>query len=178
MILIGSTSSRTVDVAYSILVSLYAYVIVIIIGFFTAIGLLYARYFCEEGQWVQRSGFKPWGGPTAAIIYAVLCAFLAFASFAPPTQGSPYLIEVQWFVVPTVGLSLLVLGYLYYLGLIYIVPRYFKKGRMLVADREAVIVRENGEYVQHLEIVDAAWEVYTDYPNKDVEGQRMTVLAR
>ena len=167
MILIGATSARATDVAYTILVSLYAYAIVIMIGFFTAVGLLYARYFCEEGEWVQRSGFKPWGGPTAAIIYAILCAFLAFASFAPPTQASPFLTEVKWFVIPTVSLSLLVLGYLYYLGLIYIVPRFFKKGRMLVADREAVIVRENGEYVQYLEIVDAAWKVYSDSMDKD-----------
>ena len=178
MILIGATSARSLNVAYSILVSLYAYNIVILVGLFTAIGLLYARFFCEEGEWVQRSGFKPWGGPTAAIVYAILCAFLAFASFAPPTQGSPFLTQVQWFVVPTVGLSLLVLGYLYYLALVYVVPRTIKRNQMLVTDREAVIVRENGEYVQYLEIIDAAWEMKTDLKEEDVEMHRMTVLTK
>jgi amino acid permease len=158
MILIGATSVRRADVAYQILVSLYSYTIVILIGFFTAGGLLYVRYFGEEGRWVERSGFKPWGGPTAAIIYTAICAFLIIAPFVPPNGGSPFLTEVQWFVIPTVGLSFLVVGYIYYLVLMYGVPRFFMKNKELVADREAVIVRENGEYVQHLEIVDASWE--------------------
>lgn len=162
MILIGATSAKAPDLAYRILVSLYAYTIVIMIGLFTATGLLYARFFCEEGEWVQRSGFKPWGGPTAAILYSAICAFLLVASFVPPKAGSPFLTKVKWFVIPTVGLSFLVLGYIYYLALIYAIPPLFKKGKMLYADRKAIIVREIGEYVQYLEIVDAAWEAGED----------------
>ena len=162
MILIGATSAKTPDIAYQILVLLYSYTIVILIGLFTATGLLIARYFCEEGEWVQRSGFKPWGGPTAAILYSAICTFLMVASFVPPKAGSPFLTEVKWFVIPTVGLSSLVLGYVYYLGLIYVIPKLFKKGKMLYADRKAIIVREKGEYVQHLEIVETSWEAGED----------------
>ena len=175
MILIGATSARGAGVAYQILVSLYSYTVVILLGFFTASGLLYARFFREDGEWVQRSGFKPWGGPTAAIVYSATCAFLLAASFAPPKEGSPYLTEVKWFVVPTVGLSFLVLGYAYYLGLEYVVPRFFQKGKMLVAYREAVIVKEFGEYVQYLEIVDASWEARTDEGYKEDVERRMAV---
>lgn len=176
MILIAATSGKAAGVAYQILVSLYAYNVVILIGFFTASGLLYARYFCEDGQWVQRSGFRPWGGPTAAVIYATICAFLLVASFVPPGKGSPFLTEVKWFVIPTFGLSFLVLGYLYYLGLIYIVP-LLNKGKMLVTDREAIIIRENGEYVQYLEVVDTAWEARGDSRTKeDLEMHRMSVV--
>ena len=179
MILIGATSARAPDVAYQILVSLYAYTIVIMVGFFTASGLLIARFFKEEGEWVQLSGFKPWGGPTAAILYSAICAFLMAASFVPPKEGSPFLTEVKWHIVPTVGLSLLVLGYVYYLVLIYIVPPVFKKGKMLYADRSAVIVRENGEYVQYLEIVDTAWEAGEDRTDSsNMEMHRMPVLSR
>ena len=128
---------------------------------------------------MQRSGFKPWGGPTAAIVYSVICAFLLAASFIPPKEGSIFLTEVKWFVVPTVGLSFLVLGYVYYLGLIYVVPPLFKKNKMLVTDREATIVHENGEYVQYLEIVDASWEIRGDSTNsRTMESHRMTVLGR
>lgn len=165
MILIGATSARTAEVAYQILIVLYAYNIVILIGFFTAGGLLYVRFFGEEGQWVERSGFKPWGGPTAAILYTAMTAFFLVAQFVPPNKDSPFRFEVKWFIIPTVGLSFLVLGYFYYLGLMYMVPRYFKKGKVLVADREAVIVRENGEYVQYLEIVDATWEARSGPPD-------------
>jgi amino acid permease len=179
MILIGATSAKAANVAYQILVSLYAYTIVILVGFFTAGGLLYARQYCEKDEWVDRSGFKPWGGPTAAIVYLATCGFLLAASFVPPKEGSPFLTEIRWFVIPTVGLSFLVLGYVYYLGLIYIVPRLFEKGKILVADREAVIVRENGEYVQYLEIVDTSWEVGShSKDNGDVEMHRMTVLSK
>ena len=179
MILIGATSAKAPDIAYQILVSLYAYTIVIMMGLFTATGLLYARFFCEEGEWVQRSGFKPWGGPTAAILYSAICAFLLIASFVPPKAGSPFLTKVKWFVIPTVGLSFLVLGYVYYLGLIYVIPPLFKKGKMLFADRKAIIVRENGEYVQYLEIVDTAWEAgEAPTDNWDTEMRRMTVLSK
>ena len=179
MILIGATSARAPDVACQILVSLHAYTIVIMVGFFTASGLLIARFFKDEGEWVQRSGFKPWGGPTAAILYSAICAFFLAASFVPPKKGSPFLTEVKWYVVPTVGLSFLVLGYVYYLVLIYVVPPFFKKGKMLYADRTAVIVRENDEYVQFLEIVDTAWEAGEDSTdNSDTETHRMTVLSK
>ena len=176
MILIGATSARAPDVAYQILVSLYAYTIVIIIGLFTAGGLLYVRYFGEEGSWVERSGFKPLGGPTAAIIYVAIMSFLIVAPFVKPGAGSPFLTEVKWFVIPTVGLGFLVLGYLYYLGLRYVVPRYFKKNKVLVTDREAVIIREKGEYVQYLEIVDASWESRSGpASNGDLEMHRVSV---
>lgn len=177
MVLIGATSARTADVAYQILVSLCSYTIVILIGFFTATGLLYARYFGEDGKWVERSGFKPLGGPTAAIFYATITLFLLIASFVKPGEGSPLLTEVKWFVVPTIGLSFLVLGYLYYLILQYIVPRFFKVGKVLVADREAVIIREKGEYVQYLELVDAAWEARSGPTgNDDPEMHRVSIV--
>ena len=179
MILIGATSAKAPAIAYQILVSLCAYTIVILIGLFTATGLLIARYFREEGEWIQRSGFKPWGGPTAAILYSAICAFLLAASFVPPKAGSPFLTEVKWFVIPTVGLSFLVLGYVYYLGLIRVIPRLFKKGKLLYVDRKALIVREKGEYVQYLEVVETTWEAGEDSTDDwNTEMGRMTVLRK
>lgn len=72
MILIGCTSARAPAIAYQILVSLYSYTLVVIVGLLVAGGLLYVRY--DEGKaWVNPSDpteFRPWGGPSAAIIYA------------------------------------------------------------------------------------------------------------
>ena len=68
VILIGATSGRAPAVAYTILVSLYAYVLVILTGFFVASGLLYLK-FRQRGSWTRQSSFTPWGGPTAAIVY-------------------------------------------------------------------------------------------------------------
>ena len=162
MVLIASTSPLIPTVAYATLVPLYSYTVVILVAFFVASGLLYLRYFSDERHtWANRAGFKPWGGPTAAIIYTVVSAFLLAANFVPPKPDSPFAkakTGVDWYVVPTVGWGMLLLGLVYYLIFNHVYPRYFRDGKVLVVDREAVIVHEDGEYVQALEIVDFSWQ--------------------
>ena len=115
MIMIAATSSQAPGVAYFLIVSLYSYVVVILVGFFVASGLLYLRY-TKRKEWTRSAGFHPWGGPTAAIIYSLVCAFILIAYFVPPSAGSPFaksIIGIEWYIVPTVGLSALILGYAY-----------------------------------------------------------------
>lgn len=72
MLMIASTSSLTPTVAYQVLVSLYMYIIVAMVGLSVAGGLLYLRWSRGKGrgkEWTDNIGFKPWGGPTAAILY-------------------------------------------------------------------------------------------------------------
>lgn len=68
MVLIACTSSSAPAIAYQVLISLYSYTLVVLVGLFVTCGLLYLRYNPRE-NWVNTSGFKPWGGPLAAIIY-------------------------------------------------------------------------------------------------------------
>lgn len=68
VLLIGFTAANSPTVAYKVLVALYSYTLVIIVGFFVAAGLLYLRLSKRE-EWSANVGFSPWGGPTAAIIY-------------------------------------------------------------------------------------------------------------
>ena len=187
MVLIASTSSLTPTVAYATLVPLCSYTVVILVAFFVASGLLHLRYFSDERHtWASRAGFKPWGGPTAAIIYTVVSAFLLVANFVPPRPDSPFAkakTGVEWYVVPTVGWGMLVLGLVYYLIFKNVYPRYFRDGKVLVVDREAVIVHEDDEYVQALEIVDFSWQARMgpgsnwDAGN-EVEMQTVSVLAK
>lgn len=159
MLMIGATSSKLPDVAYGLLVSLYSYTVVVLIGFFVASGLLYLRYFSEGNEWTAGSGFKPWGGPTAAIIYSITCAFLLVAAFLPPSAGSYFAKSstgIEWYIVPTVGLSASLLGYAYYLLFEYLIPSVTKK--VLVVDRDPTIVCVDGEWVQAFETVEACWE--------------------
>lgn len=182
MVMIGATSSTTPDIAYTILVSLYSYAVVALIGYFVSGGLLHLRFFSSERhEWINKSGFKTWGGPTAAIIYTVVCAFLVAARFIPPTSVSPFSkadTGVEWYIIPTAGLTSMVLGIIYYLGFKYVYPPLFKDGKVLVVDREATIVREHGEYVQALEIVDASWERRSGPGSNEVEMQRVNVVAK
>ena len=185
MVLIASTSPLIPTVAYAVLVPLHSYTVVILVAFFVASGLLYLRYFSDERHsWTNNTGFKPWGGPTAAIIYTVVSAFLLVASFIPPRSSSPFAkTGVEWYVVPTVGWGMLLLGLIYYLFFKHVYPRYFKGGKVLVVDREAVIVYEDGEYSQALEIVDFSWEARSgpgsnwDERN-EVELQTVNVIAK
>ncbi|KAL6716587.1 hypothetical protein ACLMJK_006154 [Lecanora helva] len=178
MIMIGATSSRLPRVSYTLLVSLYSYSVVVMVGFFVAAGLLYLRY-SEGKEWTNSAGFHPWGGPTAAIIYATVCAFILVAAWIPPTADSPFAHSqtgIYWYTVPTVGLVALSMGYLYYIGLHYIVPRM--KKRVLVVEREAVLVKEKGEWVQAVELVEASWEARGPKNNTNFDTERITVSVK
>ncbi len=158
MILIGATSGTIPPVAYTILVSLYSYAVVIIVGFFVATGLLYLRLIHSDRTfWKKNAGFN-FLGPTAPIIYSLTCAFLIIAAFLPPSVSSPFhksATQPEWYIVPTVGLAVLLLGYVYYLVFAYVIPKMRKQ--VLEVEREAVIVKEKGEWVQAIELVYADW---------------------
>ena len=157
MLMIAATSSTTPNLAYTVLVSIYSYVVLILVRFFVATGLLYLRYGRGE-SWLSSRGFKPWGGSTAAWIYSSAFGFLLITFFIPPTAGSPFSKKsrgIDWFIVPCIGLGFLGLGYIYYLCFAYLIPHVRKE--VLVVERQAVIVKEKGEWVQALEVVVAIW---------------------
>ena len=66
--LIAVTAMLTSNVAYSFLVSLYVYVVIILMGFVVSAGLLYLKLSKSSG-WAKDASYQPWGGPTAAVIY-------------------------------------------------------------------------------------------------------------
>jgi hypothetical protein len=65
LFLIAITTKLSVNAQYSFLISLYSYVMVVLVAFCTTTGLLYCKFFGAD--WVGE--FKPWGGPAAAITY-------------------------------------------------------------------------------------------------------------
>lgn len=65
LLLIAVTAGLSTNTAYSFLVELYSYVLVVFIGFWTTTSLLYCKFVRRD--WV--AGFRPFGGPTPAIIY-------------------------------------------------------------------------------------------------------------
>lgn len=68
MFLLAVTSGESIKLSYRILINLYTYTLVIMVGLLVAGGLLYLRW--QQGrEWTAHAGFTPWGGPTAAILY-------------------------------------------------------------------------------------------------------------
>ena len=83
-------------------------------------------------------------------------------AFLTPSTSSPFSYKttgIQHYIVPAVGLSTLLIGYIYYIIFAKLIPRWRKKE--LVVEREPIIVRqggrEDGELVQILEGVAFWW---------------------
>ncbi|KAI9651585.1 MAG: hypothetical protein M1831_000596 [Alyxoria varia] len=161
LILVGATSSREPIVAYTILVELYEYTLVLMVGLAVAAGIVFLRWHRRQ-EWMESLGFHTWGGPTAAIIYATICAFLMVTLFLTPSDRSyrsSRVTKVQPYVVPTIGLCTLLMGYAYYLVFAKLIPRLKKKN--LVVERDPIIVRQggkpDGEWVVGVEVVEFWW---------------------
>jgi hypothetical protein len=68
LVLIAVTSMLRPDQAYTALVDLYAYAILVVLGCLVSGGLLYLKW-SPHRNWAEQVNFKPWGGPAAAIVY-------------------------------------------------------------------------------------------------------------
>ena len=174
--LIAVTSMLEPTISYSVLVSLYSYVIVALSGFIVSGGLLYLKL-NKSRAWSSYSNFKPWINPFHAIIYFTVCGFLLFAACAKPSDGTPYSYAVghiQWFLVPVIGLSTLTWGLIWFLGLKLVMVQ---KRKQLVVTRFPFIVQDEqdpGQWVQKSELVDHEWHTRIPSQKTSLDGHEMT----
>ncbi|KAI7718635.1 hypothetical protein KC353_g3633 [Hortaea werneckii] len=147
--------------AYSALVSLYSYTIILVLGCWVSVGLLMIKI-QKSWHWQQRRRYRPWLSPMHAIIYAVATAWLLVTAFLPPPPDSPYhrsVTHIPWYIVPAIGITSPLWGLIWYLGILL---RQRMIGRYLVVRREAYWEpdpQDPGEYVEKAEIIDHAWEI-------------------
>jgi hypothetical protein len=136
VLLVAVTSKLTPTAAYSALISLYSFALVLLVGFFTAAGLAYL-HLRPRLKWSP--SFRAPGGWVCATIYCTTCLFGLIACF--PKPRSQQTTEIAWYVIPTIALSAPLWGVLWYLGL-----RAFMgfKGKTLVVKRKPVIAQEEG----------------------------------
>ncbi|KAL9069583.1 MAG: hypothetical protein Q9157_006111 [Trypethelium eluteriae] len=151
---------------YNFLSAIYSYVLVNILGSLVSGSLLYLKldsYFRGENgnNWTAKAGatgFIPRISPIHAIVYFVANTFMIFASFVKPSKDSAYTSSKQgypWYVLPTVGLSCLLLGVAWWTGLKGV---EWHRRRTLVVSRTPYIERvSEGEYVQKAELVEHEW---------------------
>jgi amino acid transporter len=155
IVLIAVTSMLSPTTAYNVLVSLYSFVINAGIGVFVTGGLLYLK-FRPKSDWNIVSDFTPWLNPLPALIYFGACCFVIFASFAPPSTGSPYSYErshIQWYIVPAIGLSSLLWGIAWFCGLELVL---LQRRERLIVVRTPLIVEDpdqEGKYIMKSEVV-------------------------
>jgi amino acid transporter len=177
LILVAATSMLAPSTAYLVLYSLYAYDMTLLVGFFVSAGLLYLKLDPSK-EWSSRANFKAWIDPLHAVIYFVVCGFLLFAAFAKPSTGSPYTYAVghiQWYLIPTIGLSSLTWGLFWYLGLNLLM---LQKRKKLIVTRVPYIVpdeKDESQWVQKSELVDHEWHTWVRSPKPtSPDGYDMT----
>jgi amino acid transporter len=160
ILLVAVTSMLSPVTAYSFLTTLYAYVNGIIIGVLVSGGLLYLKLDSwlrgKHGRnWADKVAYLPWLNPLHAFIYFAAVCFFMFTAFVPPTAGSPYEKHIQgypWWVLPTVGLSSLLWGVVWYGGLKAIL---WKRRETLQVTRTPYIERDqDGHHIQTAELVE------------------------
>lgn len=153
---------RDPRVAYSALVSLYAYTIIGVLGVWVAAGLLMVKLRKTKWHWQTRRRYRPQMSPVHVGVYMVALIFLLITAFVPPSYGSPYHQSVtgmpSW-IIPAIGITAPFWGMAYYAGL-----RCYewKTERELIVTREAYWMEDpgcKGEYVQVAEIIDQSFEI-------------------
>ncbi|KAG8527788.1 uncharacterized protein KY384_007942 [Bacidia gigantensis] len=166
--LVGATSSKPPSVAYPLLIELYSYVLVLMVGLGVSTGIILLHW-CSfrdfkkmQDEWKETSDWTSWASPAAAVYYATICGYLIITLFLTPSDGSVYSYSkthIPSYVIPTVGLSTLLMGYTYYLIFTRVVPRI--KKATLIVERDPIIVRQggkpNGAWVLFMEGIDFWW---------------------
>lgn len=146
--------------AYNVLVSLYSYTIIVHVGAWVSFGLILTKLQTNKFKWKLRRRYRPLISPVHAIIYFSACCFVLICAFVPPSAGSPYapkLAGINWYIVPTIGLSSPLWGLIWYYGFMAY-QRWIKWD--LQVDRTAFWMKDPDnpdEYVQRAEVVSHFW---------------------
>lgn len=177
--LIAVTAGLEPETSYTVLISLYAYVINGMMGFIAAGGLLWLKYFHEfMGKVAEKQrrkatsisqfslGSSRWTNSLPAWIYCLFTGFLLAASFVPPAEGDTnYSVSragIPWYAVPTIGLSTPLWGLIWYGGLKVV---EWHRGETLKLRRVATIKefkwssrwRSGSEWVMTSEVIKREW---------------------
>ncbi|UJO20152.1 High-affinity methionine permease [Fulvia fulva] len=165
---------------YSILISLYSYTIILVLGFWVSFGLVMTKFRKSQWHWQERRRSRPWLSPAHAIIYCIATAFMLVAAFVPSQRGSPFhesVTGLPWYLIPAIGITGPFWGLLWYGG--FRLYESKMRCRQLVVTREAYWARDPGcpgEYVQLAEIIDHTWEVATREDMSDEFEKPRTAL--
>lgn len=156
--------------SYSILVYLFTYSIVLVLGGWVALALVRVKFAKERWHWQECRRYRPWLSPIHVMFYLLATSFLAIAAFIPPGQDSPFyhsVTGVPWYVLPLIGVSAPFWGILWFAGLrIYERVTYTQ----LEIVRRPIYVPDTkypSEYIQRAELVTHWWPVQDSSEGSD-----------
>ncbi|CAD6445349.1 de1bd2df-e27b-4a2f-9748-9a3129b5dc9c [Sclerotinia trifoliorum] len=146
--------------AYSLLVEIYTYPIDAMVAICLSLGMILMRS-TKSSEWNTHSTSNRWFSLATAVVVFVANAFPVAALWIPESNPGS---SIPWYVVPTIGWTLVLGGFIYYLVFRFAVPRLLR-GQMLEVQRKHFYIRDDeGYYVQKSEIVEHKWSVprYSD----------------
>ncbi|QDS77828.1 hypothetical protein FKW77_006162 [Venturia effusa] len=103
--------------AYGFLVDVYSYTVVCFFSALLGIGMLKLRSSAKQ-QWRKKSPTNPFLSIISAMIFLVGSAYPLVAAWVPPTGKYKINLTVPWFTTPTVAVSILGFGVLWYGGFV------------------------------------------------------------
>jgi hypothetical protein len=148
--------------AYTFLVTFYTYVLDVFWFMIIGFGLLYLRLWPGTG-WGKISTFNPWLSIIGALIFTSMNLFPVVCIWIPD-PAAPYLANtrnlVRWYAGPTIGMVVLALSVIYWLGFRGMIrQRESREGIELAIERKPIILEEENAFVQLYEIVGLRWRV-------------------
>ena len=163
ILILATAAQDEVASSYSILVSLYSYVIDAFFGLLLGLGLLFLRS-SSARKWAQKSivssKFNPIVSIIAALLFTIANAFPIISAWIPPSSGLTAALgsKIPWYATPTVGWSLIMFGIAYWFAFQYIVP-IFHHGKKRKFQRKLFFHEEHNYPVQWHEQLHFSWVI-------------------
>jgi hypothetical protein len=147
------------------------------IGGFAVSGGLIFLYMDSSRQWIKKVKLRPFKYLFHVITDFVACGLSIFAAFALPDSASSFStknVDVRWFIKPVRGVSSLLWGVIWWVGLESVGWRWHRR---LEVTRVPYLIEDDddpGQYVQLSEVVDHAWVV--KFQDRDLRKQSVAAL--
>jgi len=144
--------------AYNIVYGIYSYTVDAFMSVTIGVGLIFLRFRPKRTHWYLKSPSNNTISIIAATLFITSSLFPVIALWVPPTKA--FQTMYPWFLVPTIGVLLLIVGVLYWGVFVGIVPRLGdRRGKELRVERSPFFFIESGEPVQVAEVVAFNWVI-------------------
>lgn len=150
ILVLATATHRPPQQAYEVLVSLYSFVIRVIVPIFVSGGLLYLR-FRPSKDWMNKSNFVPCKYHPHTILYFASLLFLFITAFIAPSRTNADT-KRHYYVIPAIGVSSLAWGVAWYIGF----HGWLRMigWRLVITRTPFVVDYDNGQSVQKAELVE------------------------
>ena len=147
--------------AYTIVFGIYSYTVDAFMSVIIGIGLLALRFFHSKTHWHTKSSSNHIVSIISAFLFVIANLFPIITLWVPPTgEEFKRLQQYPWYLVPTIGLLLILSAVFYWAGFVGVVPRIGqRRGKQLRVERSPFFHTEHGEPVQVAEVVAFDWVI-------------------